>query len=260
MKLKISMFVGILLTAAFIFIACSKQHELLIPKNENPLIQALLDSKSFANHKSYIESKGTIAYSKIKEISVPLGNNETATGFVIPVQRGSNLVGYVEIIDLKNTKLLPNKDTYGMNFVDLNDFSMTTKSGKVQMIDLNYDNFLHTNVIVENNKIISWKSVGLSKDLLLKYKDLKKGQVEEFNKEIGTNSTDLKTKVVKAAIYTLCDSDGNSNISFGECYKCAQDAIDSNGTSSFICDFPGIGWFSCWGTSSAACLYISAKY
>lgn len=259
MKLNICNFLNFLF-AAFIFLACSKHHEPLIPKNENPLIQTLLESKSFSNHKSFIESKGTIAYFKIKEISVPLGNNETTTGFVIPVEREDNLVGYVEVIDLKNTKLLPNKDTYGMNFVDLNNFSMITKSGKVQMVDLNYDNFLHTNITVKDNKIISWKSSGLSKELLLKYRDLKKGQVVEFNKEIGTNSADLKTKVTKAAIYTLCDGNGNGNISFGECYKCAQDAIDANGTSSFICDFPGIGWFSCWGTTSAACLYISARY
>lgn len=238
--------------------ACSKKHE-LVPQNENPTVQTFLDSRTFANHRTFIESVGQIAYSKITEIPIKISDNETARGFVMQIENNGRLVGYVEIADLESTKFLPNEDRYAMNFVDLRNFDITTKSGKAQMVDLNYDNFVHSYMTVSNNRITSWASTGLSHELKLKYKDLRKSR-EATDESAATRTHGGGTKAARKAIYALCDSNGNNDISFGECYKCAKDAIDSDGFSSFICDFPGIGWFSCWGSTSAACVIISARY
>ena len=62
------------------------------------------------------------------------------------------------------------------------------------------------------------------------------------------------------SIYTICDGNGDQNISFSECYKCVSDAIAADGFSTFICDIPILGWASCFVSKSATCIVLSSAY
>ena len=109
------------------------------------------------------------------------------------------------------------------------------------MVDLNFDNYMHSSIVVEKNKIKSWKSEGLSEKLSNKYKKFRNPNIKNI-----------------FAKRHLCDANKNGDVSFSECYKCVADAIDADGFSSWVCDFPVAGWLSCWGSTTAACVYISA--
>lgn len=69
---------------------------------------------------------------------------------------------------------------------------------------------------------------------------------------------DFRTKT--GSIYTICDGNGDQNISFSECYKCVSDAIAADGFSTFICDIPILGWASCFVSKSATCIVLSSAY
>lgn len=257
MKLKLIIASLTLVTSVMVFIACSKQHDTLEVKNDNPVIQRFLDSKTFRNHQGFIESLGSISYGAIKELPITISAYEKASMFIMPVEKNGRRIGYVEIVDLKKEGFLPNGDSYGLNYVDMNAFDIGSKSGKVQMMDLNYDNYVHTTVQIRENKITSWESTGLSAAIALKYKHLNKGGETA---RTTVESIGNEKKINRAAIYTLCDTNHNNNISFGECYNCVRDAIEADGFSNWICDFPGIGWFSCWYSTTATCMVISARY
>ncbi len=56
------------------------------------------------------------------------------------------------------------------------------------------------------------------------------------------------------------DSNGDGDVSFFECYRYVTKAIDDDGFSSWVCDFPVLGWLSCWGSVSTACVYYSSTH
>jgi hypothetical protein len=110
------------------------------------------------------------------------------------------------------------------------------------MVDLNFDSFIHSSITVEKNQIKSWKCDGLSEKLSKKYSTCRN-----------------PNKSIALAKKHLCDGNGNGDVSFSECYKCVTAAIDADGFSSWVCDFPVAGWLSCWGSTTATCVYISAN-
>ena len=121
-------------------------------------------------------------------------------------------------------------------------------------ISLNYDNFEHSIILVEKNNIISWKATGLSKELSEKYGYLQ-GTIQHSPQHSPSLNGQQETQLKRN-----CDTSNDGKISFTECYKCISDAISENGLSSWICDFPVIGWLSCWVSTSAACAVISIIY
>ena len=82
--------------------------------------------------------------------------------------------------------------------------------------------------------------------------DLKQSSKQVQNSMQLLNST--------GSIYTICDGNGDQNISFSECYKCVSDAIAADGFSTFICDIPILGWASCFVSKSATCIVLSSAY
>ncbi len=197
-----------------------------------------LESKTFLSHKDDIAKYGTISYGEIKSAVISI-ENEKITVLSIPVKDGNKTIGTLEVVDLKNTSYLPNGDTYALNYINLTKFNSKTLTGQIQMVDLNFDNFIHSSITVEKNKIKSWKCAGLSEKLSKKY-----------NKYSNPNKKNA------LAERHLCDGNSNGDVSFSECYKCVAAAIDADGFSSWVCDYPVAGWLSCWGSTTATCLYI----
>ncbi|MFT3933945.1 MAG: hypothetical protein QM726_10045 [Chitinophagaceae bacterium] len=267
MKRKILLPVSLLFFVGLIILmSCKKESDqsFNIPAINDPVIQNLTASETFKRHASFVQSIGNIAYNEISYSTIKTGNADSTLLFIVPVYNEGKLVGNVEMVDLKNTSLLPNKDTYGINYVNLSKFDMKTKTGYVEMIDLNYDNFLHSKITVSNNRILSWVATGLSSSLKEKYKNLRvvaSRTTSNSSRTAGSallSPTDPVTELPN--IYTLCDQNGDHNISFAECYKCASDAITADGFSNFVCDLPIAGWAACWVSKTAACVYVSAKY
>jgi len=208
----------------------------------NPVVVEFINSKTFLRVKSDIEAYGAINYKEIMSGTVTYDTLKISV-IGVPVFNNGKKTGILEVVDLKTDKYLPHGDSYAMNFVNVRNFDLKTLTGELEMIDMNYENFIHSNFQIEQNSIISCK-----------YHGLPTAQVERYKQFNNPN----KAKSLKSQ--QLCDSNGNGNVSFTECYKCLSDAIDANGFSKFICDTPIAGWASCWASKSAACVYISAMY
>lgn len=234
-----SLAILMLFTCSLIFISCSYEQFEVEPM-ANSTVTKFLSSDTYKRHKIYINTLGNIIDDSIKTNIIKVSNKDVST-LTVPIYKNSRLAGYIEVVDLEDTKYLPNDDKYALNYVNLENFDTNTLSGSVEMIDLNFDNFKHSKIIVSKNDILSWENQGLPAELSDKYKEYR-------------NINNIKS--LRAS--HLCDSKNNGDVSFSECYKCINDAIDADGFSSFICDVPIAGWASCWASVSAACVYISA--
>lgn len=240
-KIKLSILaILIIASSIFTFISCTN-NENRIEKNEDPLITKFLNSNTFLNHKDQIMKYGNISYGEIKTAVIST-ENDKITVLSIPIKDGNITIGTLEAVDLSNTKYLPNGDTCALNYINLTKFNSKTLTGLIQMVDLNFDNFVHSKIFVEKNKIKSWKCLGLSESLKVKYRKYR-----------NPNTKNTLTQ------RHLCDGNNNGDVSFSECYKCVSDSIDADGFSSWVCDFPIAGWLSCWGSTTATCVYISAN-
>lgn len=247
MKKNYFIIIILILLSSFIIYSCSETFEEEYSSYGTDL-DVFLKSKTFLNHQSIIEKWGEISYDKIIYEELNTGNEDENAGyFVIPLLKNAVTVGFLEVVDLKATDCLPNGDRYAINYVNLEDFNPTTLSGMITMIDLNYENYLHSIINVENNKIITWENDGLSESLRLKY---------------CNNTASNTLRKMRAGV--SCDPNRDGNISFAECYNCMKAATqpDSGGPlmSQWICDFPFFGQLSCWTSISAACVYISSAY
>lgn len=246
-------FLTLSVTAIIVFagtvLSCNKD----MTNDELPIIKDVkvnefIHSVTFERHYVNIKSYGNIDFENIFVDSMIVAN-KVVNYFVIPIMKNRNRAGFLEVIDMHGTTYLPNGDQYALNYVDWNNFNTETRTGSIKMIDMNYDNHIHSTMQIASNTITSRKFDGLSTELKIKYKDYKTPA-----RETDIHLTELTDDTEQ------CDKNGNNNISFSECYKCLNDAIDKNGTSKFICDFPFIGWASCWISVSVSCLIIAAIY
>ncbi len=223
-----------------ILFSCNNDVSENIPDVKDQEVNKFIHSNTFKSHYFEILKYGEIDFDEIVSNTQTI-LEYTITSFVLPVKKNNKIVGYIESVDLLNTKFLPNGDKYAMNYVDLSKFDISSLSGEVKMIDLNYDSFTHSVIEVKDNVIESWASEGLSEELSEKYEDCR-------NPNKGSS--------LRAA--HLCDGNKNGDVSFAECYKCLSDAINDNGLALFICEIPVAGWASCWTSKTGACIYISS--
>jgi hypothetical protein len=105
----------------------------------------------------------------------------------------------LQIIKMK-PGLLPDSDTYFINFIDLIKFDSNTKTGNVYMYGTNYSNFMHDEYVVVDNIIQG----GVSYPAPDKYN-------EETMKKMG----------------------------FFKCYSLVRDYYDSRPFIRFLCDWDG---------------------
>ena len=238
-KLLFGIAIGVLFFSILITCSREKAEKEAI---EDTVVLKFLESKTFERTKRDLLCYGDISFSEIKSGIVNYDTIQISI-LCVPVYLKGKENGILEVVDLKSSNFLPNGDSYALNFVDLRDSNSSTLSGSVRMIDMNYENFEHSKLEIDNNLIKSWQCNNLPDDLVKKYSKL-------------SNQNRLKSLKQKK----LCDLNGDGNVSFTECYKCLSDAIDANGFSKFMCDIPFAGWTSCWYSKTAACLVISAMY
>ena len=245
------------LFTSVVYLSCQKSGTEKI--NLDKTIQAFFESPTFLRHRSYIENFGTISYSNAARTKIAVNNTTDSFNLIfVPIMNGKVIVGTLQVVELKSDAYLPNKDAYALNFMYAKELNYSTLSGKIKMIDLNYDNYTHSNIIIENNVIKSWKATGLPITLSDKYP-------RKVVNRVSTNSSN-PVGVTRAAIYGLCDSDHNNDVSWSECMSCATNAITADGFSLFVCGVSSFNtawapwWGSCIISVAAACVFVSASY
>lgn len=226
---------GLLLIIVFVIFACRESSQ-EINNNEQDFVTLFKQSNAYKRHKIFINLNGVANFEK-STFSLIDYENVKIEYLQVPIVKNGVQIAKLEIVKMPNSKYLPNNDEYALNYIDTSKLNVNTQSGIVKMYDLNYDNSLHTTINL-NRGNLDVISVGISKEVSEKYAKFRKPN---------------KSKSIAAR--HLCDGNGNGDISFGECYKCFQDAIDANGTSQAICDWTGP---ACKLSTTAACIYISA--
>ena len=205
-----------------------------------PSINAFISSDTYLRHKNFIEANGQMDLDNMqyKKINV---NEQNYDLFIIPITNENQIIAKLEVLDLKGTNYLPNNDKFALNYADLSNYDLNTDNGTIKLYDLNFDNFLHSQISVSNGIFTSYNSTGLSQDLKDKYSSV-------ANKNPPQNVS--------------CDGNGNGDVSFSECYKCISVAIQMNSLSISICEIfhvSGLPWWgSCEMSTAAACVVISA--
>jgi hypothetical protein len=217
-KLKIKSVIFVLLIFLPLSLTdCEKKVELDDIQDE--LVQKFLDSKEFCKNETLFNSYGSIGKGKIETIN----DGENYIHYLmIPIMKSKEIVAYIQALEIMKDHL-PNNEIWAMNLIDLKRFNYATLTGEVSMYDLNFDAFLHTSMMVSGNKITSWLSFDLPKDISLKYDVASKGKIAEFF----------------------------------ACYREIRDYYDSIDVLNFICDWAGV---SCASAATAFCLYHAFDY
>jgi hypothetical protein len=232
------------LIAVTTIISCEQIDQNKLPEAEEK--NTFLASSTFERIKPSIDFYGDIDIKNIKK--EVLNNGEiTISTFRIPVTKNGRLIGNIVAVDLGKSGFLPFGDTFAVNFENYSNFNQMTLSGTIEMVDMNYENFVHSKIQVVENKILDWEGDGLSPKLKAKYSHLRK---------VSTSNLNLNSRT---QTYT-CDNNENGDISFSECYRCVKESIELDGTSSFLCDIPIGGWMGCWAVSTVFCVFISSVY
>lgn len=248
--LKLSIISTFLLT--IIFFGCAK-NDSESSKTEIPQqVITLKNSSAILRNNDFISSFGKINYSNSVIEELNLGGSNSTSFIVIPILKNGMVVATIEAVKISKGKL-PYGDGYALNLVDYSSCNIETKTGKILMYDMNYDNYQHSTIKVQDNKILFWSAASLSLTLKEKFNN------PEFKQFSGLNNTQIQTQA-ENGVYKLCDSNGDHNISFSECYKCATDAIAADGFSTFVCEIPVAGWIGCWGGKTATCVAVSSMY
>lgn len=207
-------------------------------------LEKFLSSETFIRHADFISDRGEMDLNTVQYQTVSIDGN-SYDFYIVSILKNNSLAGKLEILDLKDTEFLPNGDKYALNYADLSDYNMEDLTGSIELYDLNYDNFLHTNMKTQKGCYTEVEGNGLSQELKNKYSYLAN-----------------PNKINNLASRHLCDSNGNGNISFGECYGCITRAIKANSTSTAICDVYGAmgmpWWGSCGASTAVACAVISS--
>ncbi|WP_128414578.1 hypothetical protein [Chryseobacterium sp. Leaf201] len=207
-------------------------------------LEKFLSSDTFVRHADFISDRREMDLNTVQYQTVTVDGN-SYDFYIVSILKNNSLAGKLEILNWKDTKFLPNGDKYALNYADLSDYDLKDFTGSIELYDLNYDNFLHTRMKTQNGYYTEAEGNGLSQELKDKYAYL-------------TNPN----KINNLASRHLCDSNGNGNISFGECYGCITRAIKANSTSTGICNVYGAmgmpWWGSCGASTAVACAVISS--
>jgi len=253
-----SLFILLSIGLITVSINCTK----LISQNDvDPLMMEFVQSKDYQFNE--LLSCKSIAFDKSHISYVNEDKNKPVITLVF--QKNGQIIGTVEAIKNSNENIkLPNNGRFFMIYRSFELFDLNENSGKIEIIDLNYDNYIVGNAELVLGRVTNSVYNPLPQELLGKYKNL-----------IGENRTYLENKkgLVKnggtSKSQVLCDGNNNGDVSFGECYKCFNAACQSQTTCYTMCYLIGdvAGWVVsplnapwCQTSIAAACVYISLEY
>lgn len=213
----------------------------------NPTVQKFITSNDYLKNKAYLSKYGEIDFDKVVVNRIS-EKGKTYDTFVLPFYKNALNTAIVEVVDIAGTKKLPNNESYGMNLIDFTAFNFKSFTGNVNMYDLNYEKNLHSQIEIENNKIMKWIANGLPQELKDKY----------FYTNVNVPELIILNTVTNNKV--PLDSNNDGNLSFSECYAGFSEAIEADGFSSWVCDIPILGWGACFTSVSVSCVILSSYY
>lgn len=227
----------------------------------DPLIMEFIQSKDYQFNE--LLSCKSIDYDKSRVSYVDEDINKPVITLVF--QKNGQIIGSIEAIKNSNENIkLPNSGSFFMIYRDFEQLDFTEFNGEIELIDLNYDNYIIGNAELVSGRVTNSVYNPISQDLLGKYKDL-----IIDNRTYFESKKDLVKTGETSKSQTLCDSNNNGDISFGECYRCFNTACQSQEMCYTMCYLIGdaAGWVIsplsipwCQTSIAASCIYISLAY
>lgn len=254
MTKKFYLSLTVLLLLGITLFSCSKENELVIENSiQNKIVNEFINSNTFNRVKNKINSYGTISSQNVSIDSIIVKDKGTFHYFTIAIKQNNIIKATLYVAVLDNTSNLPYNDKYVMNLNDMTDFDINNLSGKVELYDLNYDNFNHTEVKINNNKIENITYHSPSVQFLNKFVSLKlksNNILKNFSKSTFSKASKIP-----------CDKNGNGNLGYFECYGCFKSAAEiEDSFGNWWCDVPVVGWGSCWASMSTSCAILASIY
>ena len=214
---------------------------------KNQIIQNFINSEDFTKSKygNYPINKELTTFSileledkKIPVITVFFGNGN------------ENYLGYLQSFKLtekeSKKKALPNNRDYVMAYTDFSNFNMKTKTGKITVCDVNYDNSIFYSANFNNNTIEKTEFKRVDPKILRKY--------NYFDESV------FEAKAVPDS----CSGGSDGDVSWGECRNCLSTICYQDpgncGEQLLLTDM--LGYMSGWGpigsnSIAVACVYIA---
>lgn len=201
---------------------------------------------------------GTIDFKNSNVIS---GENDSESLINIVYTKQGVFQGVVQAIPLpsKFSNVLPGDEHYLMVLYDYREYDTTTRTGKIKLVDLNYDNFTPLEMVVNNGTVVNLDIQNMPDVISSKYSYLLK------KKDLGNP---IYKSVSEKSIATThhCDANGNGNVTFGECFSCLSAACAGNQQCAILCAIVNAGgvWTvgvpACTTSMAASCVWIAIQY
>jgi hypothetical protein len=171
---------------------------------------------------------------------------------------------FLQVIPLKEKyiNVLPNNERYLMLLIDYREYNTKSFTGNINLVDLNYDNFLAAKIEVDQKIIKQMNGYAFPENLKSKYSSLKK-KYELGNPMYIQNKTSYS---ISLAEKHFCDGNGNGNVGFGECMSCMTSACSGDATCATFCAAVNVAGIKtstggqCTISMLAACAYIALAY
>lgn len=218
---------------------------------QNELIATFLTSDNFASLKDFVAKYGEV---NVEESTVRYFEDDASKPILnIVLKKDNRLAAIIEVVPIsdKNQNILPNNSHYAMQLVDYSKYEVETKNGVIKTIDLNYDQYISSNIEVSNAEINSFVTFPMPDEIKKKYVDL-------------TMRNEIEVDQNKK--YHFCDKNQNGNVSFGECMGCMQGACNGSPSCATMCWLTNVGGIGtsvggqCSISMGAACIIISIRW
>lgn len=197
------------------------------------LIDVFLNSPEYNRVQRKVSTLGSVNLElsrvsyKDNDVSKPILN--------IAITNQGVVKGIIEIIPLPSNSIsvLPQNDKYVMQLIDYSNYDISIKTGVIKTFDLNYEEYLSAEININNSSIANFAAYPIPSDIAARHP---------------------------------ADTNGNGNVSFGECIGYMQAACNGSSSCSTMCwimQVAGIGTSiggQCAISMGAACVYLSIKY
>jgi hypothetical protein len=198
----------------------------------------------------------------VDKSTVVSGTHEGELVINIPFSDNGSFKGVVQAIPLPASlsNVLPGNEHYLIVLLDYKAYDTISKTGNIKLRDLNYDGYVPVELSVINGTISNLTTLNMPEALKEKYSSLLK------KKDLGNPIFQGGSEQAKATTGHYCDTNGNGNVTFGECFSCLSVACAGNQQCAILCALVNVGgtWMiglpACTASMAASCVWISIWY
>ena len=207
---------------------------------EEKIVTDFINSKDFKEN-GLIKN---LNLSEIKKKVSYVNKDNSKPTITIGIFNKGILTGSIEAFKKQSEYLLPNGNAYFMIYREFSDVDLKSKSGKIILYDLNYNNHKFLELYYTNEQNTKYRYIDKPKEIFDEYQD-----IIEYNSRRHP-----------------ADLNNNGDISFSECYRYMNVACQTDSGCYTACygwgDVVGWVWYGfpfCQGAIGAACVFISIR-